>query len=484
MAEGLTAEQHRLGEGRRRAVAGTRVLSGTNGGKPQAPKTDLAKLAVWTTLAQLVLPLTSLLSGPILARVLGPNGRGVYAAVLSPLLVLSFIAHVGLPDATTYSVARLRVPRGHTLVITSRLTAVYGVIGSTLLIIFAPDLLEKTPQAIPLMRLVALTLPLLMFMNLLRQATAGSADFRWRNIERVVMSLFRLFGLVMFAIFGWLTANTAVWITVVSSLIGMPLLLVALFGWNVPAGLHQDPKTKAERPHLTRELAKYGFRGWGGTFAYLVNWRLDQAVMVILVNATQLGYYAVAVSLAELPQTAFLQLKNLLFAESAARDSMVLIARASRILVAFTTALSLIGMLVAPIAVPLMFGHRFEPAVLMSQILLVGTIPFLIDAVLAAGLLSLGHPGRRSIGQLVAAVVTVTGLFVLCPRIGALGAAWTSLAAYTVTATITLVIFSRVTGIRYRQVLILTRADVRWLRGRLAQWRQQIRRSRGRSKVA
>jgi O-antigen/teichoic acid export membrane protein len=469
--------QPRPAGGRRRqtGVAGV-TPAGDPPESPDARRPDLAGLAAWTTLAQLVLPLTSLISGPILARVLGPGGRGVYAAVLSPLLVLSFLAQVGLPDATTYAVARLRIPRGHALVITGRLTLVYGLVASALLIIFAPALLEKTPQAVTLMRLIALTLPLLMFLNLLRQATAGSADFRWRNIERVVMSLVRLIGLVLLAILGWLTAASAVWVTVVSSLIGLPLLLVALFGWNVRAGMHEDVQTRAERPHLTRELAKYGFRGWAGTFAYLVNWRLDQAVMVVLVSSNQLGYYAVAVSLAELPQTAFLQLKNILFAESAARDSMILIARASRILIATTSVLSVLGMLASPIIVPLMFGRKFEPAVLMAQILLAGTIPFLVDAVLGAGLLSLGSPGRRSVGQLVAAVITVAGLFILCPRIGAVGAAWTSLAAYTISALITMTIFCRTTGFRHREVLLLTREDVRWLRDRLGRLRRRLHR--------
>ncbi len=434
---------------------------------------NIAGLAIWTTLAQLVLPATSLISGPILGRVLGPDGRGVYAAVLGPLLVLSFIAQVGLPDATTYAVARLRLPRGHVVVVTTRLTVLYGIVGGVLLFVFAPDLLAKTPQAIPLMRAVSVTLPLLMILNLLRQATAGSEDFRWRNIERVVMSFVRLFGILFLAIAGWLTATSGVWVTVASALVGLPLLLFALFGPRLQ-GLREDREIRRQYPHLTRGLARYGLRGWPGTFGYLVNWRLDQAVMVVLVSATQLGYYAVAVSLAELPQTAFLQLKNVLFAESAARNDITLVARASRVLIAITIVLSAIGILASYLIVPLLFGHQFRPAIGMAQILLVGTVPFLVDAVLGAGLLSLGHPGRRSIGQLMAAAVTVAGLFTLCPRIGAIGAAWTSLAAYSVTAFVTMLIFCRASGLKHHQVLLLKPQDIRWLRANVGALRRKL----------
>lgn len=434
---------------------------------PGDGRTDLVKVAFWTMLAQISLPLTSLISGPILARTLGPEGRGVYAAVLSPVLVLAFLAAVGLPDATTYAVARLKIQRAHVVVLMTRVTLLYSIVAAALLIVFAPQLLEKTPQAVTLMRWTALTIPLQMCLTILRQVTSGSRDFKWRNIERVVMSVSRLLFLVFFAILGWLTATSAVWVTTITSLVGVPILLIAMFGWRFPRALHEDPETARTQPHLTRQLSRYGLRGWGGTLAYLVNWRLDQAVMVVLVSATQLGYYAVAVSLAELPQTAFLQMKNVLFAESAARDSTELIARAARILIGVTAVLSVLGMVASPILVPLMFGRRFEPAVLMAQILLAGTIPFLLDSVVAAGLLSLGMPGRRSIGQIAGGVVTVTGLFVLCPRIGAVGAAWTSLAAYTCTASISTVLFARTTGIPVRRVLFMSRGDARWITGRV-----------------
>jgi O-antigen/teichoic acid export membrane protein len=429
--------------------------------EPKRP--DLAGLAFWTTLAQVALPLTSLISGPILARTLGPDGRGVYAAVLSPLLVLSFVANVGLPDATTYAVARLRIPKPHVVAVLGKVTLAYSIVAAGLLIGFAPLLLHRTPQGVTLLQVTALTLPAQMFLTILRQTTSGSADFKWRNVERALSALLRLVGLVLFAIVGWLTVASSVWVTVITSLVGVPILLVALFGPRVWPELKSDPQVRHERPHLTRELMRYGFRGWGGTFAYLVNWRLDQAVMVVLVDAKQLGYYAVAVSLAELPQTAFIQLRNILFAESARRDDMLLVARGCRVLIAFTVVMAVAGAAISPVLVPLMFGHAFEPAVLMSQILLVGTIPFLVGQVLNGGLMSLGQPFRASAGQLIGAVFTLTGLFTLCPHIGAVGAAWTSLAAYTVNAVVVATIFCRETGIRPRQLLLITRGDLHWL---------------------
>lgn len=428
-----------------------------------AKKPNLAYVALWSSLAQLSLPISGLITGPVLARTLGPDGRGIYAAVLAPQAVFALLAHVGLPDATTYAVAKLRLPKGHVVRLVSRLTLAYSAVGAAVLFLIAPVLLHKTPDAIPLLRLAALTLPPQMILIVLRQATSGSGEFKWRNIERMTAGLLRLVGTILFAIVGWLTVWSAVWITLVTGLIGLPLLAVALFGWHVRRSLRLDPVTTRERPHLTRDLALYGLRGWGGVFAYFVNYRLDQAVLVALVSDRELGFYAIAVTLAELPQTAFMQLKNILFAEASARNSLELVARATRLLLFITTVLAIGGILVAPIFIPVMFGHAFRPAVPMAQILFVGTLPFLLDQVLAAGLLSLGLPGRRSIGQIVAAVITVTSLPVLCPVLGGIGAAWTSLIAYSTSAVISLALFRRTTGIRYRDILLVQVRDLRWL---------------------
>lgn len=459
-------------------VAGGGLLGApppTTAARPARKRSDLAGLALVTMAAQVSLPVTALITGPVLARVLGPDGRGTYAAVLAPMLVVAFLAHIGLPDATTYAVARLRIPKGHVVATVTRLTVLYSSIATVALWLLAPALLHQSPSAVTLFRVAVLTLPLQMILIILRQTTSGSGDFHWRNLERVSNAILRFIAIVLAAAAGLLTLTSAVWITILAGLVGLPILLVTLFGWRLQR-LRFDPKTRVERPHLGKDLALYGLRGWGGVFAYLVNYRLDQALLVVLVAPAQLGFYAVAVSLAELPQTAFMQMKNILFAESAARDSMLLIARACRLLLLITVVLALIGMAVAPFAIPIMFGRDFEPAVRMSQILLAGTVPFLTDSIISAGMLSLGLPGRRSIGSIIGAVVTVVGLVVLCPRYGAIGAAWTSLIAYSTASVIGMVIFSKTTGIRIRDIVIPRREDVVWLMTRLGQLAWRLRR--------
>lgn len=63
----------------------------------------------WATLrswaAYAALPLVGIITAPILARALGPEGRGQLAAILQPLSVADAFAAIGVPAAMTYFVA-------------------------------------------------------------------------------------------------------------------------------------------------------------------------------------------------------------------------------------------------------------------------------------------------------------------------------------------------------------------------------------------
>ena len=58
-----------------------------------------------TTAANVAVPLSALLTGPLLARYLGPADRGTLAAVVVPLTLVTLLGAVGLPEAVTYAVA-------------------------------------------------------------------------------------------------------------------------------------------------------------------------------------------------------------------------------------------------------------------------------------------------------------------------------------------------------------------------------------------
>ena len=180
----------------------------------------------------------------------------------------------------------------------------------------------------------------------------------------------------------------------------------------------------------------------------------------MLVSPTQLGYYVVAVSLAEISMMAVNALRAIVFTESVHAGGAELVARGARVILVLVTGVAVVGSLVAGPFIHLMFGADFAPSVDLARVLLVASIPFCVDQIVTAGIYAEGRPGLRSIGQLIGAAVAVGGLLLLAPLMGAMGAAVASLAAYTVTCTITLLQYRHLTGMPVRRMLALERDDV------------------------
>lgn len=443
----------------------------------------VVRAAALTAVSNLVLPLTSLATAPILARSLGATGRGEMAAVIAPLFVLQAVANLGLIEATAYGIARLKQSSRVVLLHVSRLSLVYGVVASIGLWVLAPVLLRNAPGVVPLLRGLVWLLPLLMITALLRSAAVGIRAYGASAAERVSTPVLRLVSLVVLAVTGTLTVHSAAIVQVVTMSLGGLVLASTVLRRRRPEsqpgpGPDQEQEPVAERPGLTRELAWFGLKGWGGTLGSLVNWRLDQVILVALVSPAQLGFYVVAVSLSEISLTMVNAIRNVLFVESAHRDSTELIARAARSILLLVVPAALIGAVAAHPFIHLLFGSEFGPSVRLAQVLLVATIPYAVEQALSAGLMAAGHPGMRSFGQIVAAVVTVAGLVVLAPLLGAMGAALTTLLAYSVNLAISAVQFHRVSGLAYRRLLVPNRRDLDWLADKGGAIRRRLRGSR------
>jgi O-antigen/teichoic acid export membrane protein len=217
---------------------------------------------------------------------------------------------------------------------------------------------------------------------------------------------------------------------------------------------------------------RYGLTTWMGTVGGVLVMRLDQVLLTPLAGPKDLGYYAVAVSVAEVPLLGLLAVRDVIFSASTDRDDPALVARATRATLIVAVPLCLVGILLAPLVLPPIFGAGFGPAVRMAQVLFLATIPNGVAMVMSAGLLASGRPGLDSRAQIVAAAVTVVALFALVPPLGAIGAAYASLIAYCISALLVSVSLTRVSGLRAREFLVPHRADlvdiVTRLRGRLS----------------
>jgi O-antigen/teichoic acid export membrane protein len=103
----------------------------------------LGWLVLSGSVANLGLPLSSVITGPLLARTLNPDGRGLMAALVVPISLANFIFTMGLPESLTFHIAGQRISTR-----TARWIAVLGglcagLFGAAILVLAGPYLLAR-----------------------------------------------------------------------------------------------------------------------------------------------------------------------------------------------------------------------------------------------------------------------------------------------------------------------------------------------------
>jgi O-antigen/teichoic acid export membrane protein len=209
---------------------------------------------------------------------------------------------------------------------------------------------------------------------------------------------------------------------------------------------------------LARRALSFGLRAWPGQLSSLANARLDQLLMIPLVDPADLGLYVVAFTVSTGPAVLGRGVA-LALSPRISRGETGLVFSGCRILVPLVLGSSALIAAAVPVALPLLFGPAFEPAVPLAWILLGAAIPYQGAIFLGEALSASGRPGQYAMGHMVALAVTVPGLLILLPVLGVYGAALVSVAAYAAQFLYALVAAHRRFGGSYSELLIARRAD-------------------------
>jgi len=199
----------------------------------------------------------------------------------------------------------------------------------------------------------------------------------------------------------------------------------------------------------TTTLLKYGARSYIAGLSWIANARIDQFIMSFSISASQLGIYAVAVSYAGVLFPILGALANVLFPHIAGVKPQIAVRKIWNAL-SVTLLLGIMGAtilaILAPWGIPWLFGEAFYASVPPTRLLLIGSIFLGGNYVLGDGLRGLNKPGLPSIGETIGLVATISGLLILLPSMGIMGAAWTSLASYSIVFIILILMLVRISS--------------------------------------
>lgn len=396
----------------------------TGRGAPEGLGRDAA-LAVATGFAiQAVLVVT----GPLLARMLGPDGRGYLAALILWPLVITQLGNLGIPSALTYSIARDSSA--------SRAVARLG-------------LSFALPQALLLIAFQSLWLLLILHGDPHEVRVAG-----WLTLALVPAMLGQQYGLALLQghmklrlfnglrLLPWaLYAIGVAALFVVGDHAIQPIVgaLVAAFLISGTACIYCGLRfSRGEAPPSVgrRFLLSFGLRGLMSSLSAVDVLRPDQVVLALFLSPAALGLYVVGLAFTNLPYFIAKSVGLITFPWVASRTEEGDARRTMWSLFWLTTGIAvlLVAVLCASAhwLVPFFFGGQFDAAVTVTYIVLPGTIFLSARRVLSEGLKGRGYPLAGTLGELLALAWVAVALAVFVPLWGIYGAAAALASSYVV----------------------------------------------------
>lgn len=431
---------------------------------PPSPPRSLRSSVATAVVTNLLRGFIGFVTGLVIARGLGPAGRGSFTFITNATMIAVLLGSGGISSA----LARAKVAEGKSpqeLYLASAIVAAaVGGVGAT--IIFASYRLAPSVFAGigggQVFWVILLVIPLLVMSN---WTAVGYLEDRVREFTLAALAgsvVFLAAIAVLLVSFGLTTGSlTAAW--GLSSLV--PLLFVgrARLARPTTAGLK-----------LARRLLNFGSRANLATLALVLTWRIDVVLVKAHRGLRELGLYAVAVGIGEIFIQIAVSLRVALTPRQGSglnRSSLVdTIGLASRCMTAMGIAAVFGSLVLSRTIISVVYGSEFEPAALALVWLMPGVAALALQGPLLDFLLVEGRLRGVTVSTTAGLVVNIVMNSVLLRNHSFLLAAVASTVAYVVSCTGCVALFCRATGQPLRALLLFTPRDATtlWASARLA----------------
>ncbi|OPX84852.1 MAG: colanic acid exporter [Pelotomaculum sp. PtaB.Bin104] len=341
-----------------------------------------------TFATKILIIVIGLVTTVIVARVLGPEGRGLYSVATAIGAVGVQFGNLGLQTSNTYYVAKNRelLPElvGNTLII----SFILGGLVSLLVWIF----FEVNPNLSPLQgRILVLALAWIPFglaYMLLQNLLIGIQEVRSYNLIELISKILS----VCFMVLSIFLKYVSVEIIFSAGLIALIISSIWVL-WRLQKYLDCFPFSSLS---LFKDNIKFGIKAYlAALFAFLLL-RLDLIMVKYMLGAEQAGYYSIATTMADMVFMLPVVVGTILFPKLSAmpanKEKWEYTKRVTRLAGPMIVFLTFIAALLAKPIVRLLFGEAFLPSVPAFIWLLPGITFLGIQVIIVQFLNSIGFP--------------------------------------------------------------------------------------------
>lgn len=394
----------------------------------------------------------------VLARLLGPADRGLFALISSLPDLIGTIANLGYSNSAAYSVAQGKDSLKRVLGATLAFTVVISIIliPITYGVIHTPWLVEDRSDDLQFFAVfILLAIPLVIYKII--HINVVNADNRVGFVNAMALTESAL-PIVLFFIL-WL-------------MLDMSTLDASVYAWIATLGIIFFCLFFSFRKELPysfsmetqKQLADYGIRGHFDTLFQKLLLRIDFIFISALLGSSALGQYAMATAAAELllafPQAVAVPLFSfLLGASQKSQDQITPIAL--RLITCSMIVLAIFLGLFGDLLIHLLFGKEYLPAYEPLLYLLPGIVLLSYCSLLRLDMLGKNRPGAVSIASGSALLVNIILNLVLIPEFGIAGAAMASTLSYLLATIMLFYQYQKLTGLSFLETILIRPSDIR-----------------------
>jgi O-antigen/teichoic acid export membrane protein len=396
---------------------------------------DIRRRLVAPITADSLTLLVNLLTGVLVARLLGTAGRGEIAAILTVTQMLGWFFSLGASQAAAFHIARNPSDGGRLITTWLSILLPVSLVAIAVGELLLPTLFDaQSAEALRYAQLFILAIAAYLVLDFMLGVLSGDHDF-------IALNVLKFSGpatiAVLYVTF-WLTDS----FTVETALIANVVATVAV---TVATTIRAVARCGLRRPSraLGKSTVSYALRAHLGNIGGFMTARLDLMIIPAFLAASAVGLYSVATNVAAIIPTitGTFAIMVLPAAARAGKASVRTVIRSLHVTLAISVAVAIVIGVLADILIRLVYGGAFGDSATALRILLPGVVIDAMAAVLWSGLLADGYPARAAAGGLAGLLVTIVGLILVLPDGGIEGAALVSTLSYATALVVTVFIY-------------------------------------------
>ncbi len=399
-----------------------------------------------------------LFAGIVIARYLGPEGRGVFGVLITvPTIVLSFGA-LGMQRATLFHLANEKFNNNQVLGSLLFLWLTASTLG-VLAVLTSFYFIDSSFLKIDLIIALATIIPFQLGISYMGGVYLGFEKYKGANMFRWSRPVVNLVLLCIFLIILQMDVRGAVYAYAIS------VALIFFYGLNhLITNFGFKPKINTS---VMKSMLTLGIQYALSFFMIQLNLRIDILILNDLLSKSEVGYYSVASNVAEQLWQLPMAIGVVVMTKTAVVSQREQMDRKIGTILRLSTLTGIVGAsalaLISPYIIPLVFGKAFASSALITNFLLPGIVFFMIFRVLNSRLDGIGKPLVAVYIAVPALLLNIVLNYLLIPLWGTIGAALASDISYFCAALAMMIVYSKINNHSLKELILIKSDDFSWI---------------------